>query len=144
MNIKIPEQNHVLLVGRLTRDPNTSYTQKGLAVCMFDIAVNRRFKDSGGEWRDDTNFVPIVAWGPIAERAGKKLEKGTPVHIEGRLSSSEYTDKEGNRRKTLKVVARRIQSLAVSKPEEKETNAGETREPAPQIGDDDLTDEVPF
>ncbi|MCG2725409.1 MAG: single-stranded DNA-binding protein [Elusimicrobia bacterium] len=115
MNIRIPEQNYVLLTGRLTRDPDLRYTQKGIPVCSFDIAVNRRYKDaSTGEWKEDATFIGIVAWGPMGERSGEKLKKGSPVHVEGRLSSSEYTDREGQKRKSIKVTARRIQFLAVA------------------------------
>jgi len=119
---------------------------------MFDIAVNRRYKDASGEWRDDTVFVPIVSWAQVAERANEKLKKGTPVHIEGRLSASEYTDKEGNRRKILRVVAKRIQCLAASRTEEtaetKEESGGEISSPPPLEAareiEEDSADEVPF
>ncbi|MEW5950674.1 MAG: single-stranded DNA-binding protein [Elusimicrobia bacterium] len=121
MNIKLPEQNSVIITGRLTRDPNVSYTQKGSAVCLFDVAVNRRYLDkASNEWKDDTTFVPVVAWGQIAERCKDKLKKGSPVHVEGRLTSGEYTGKDGVNRKTLKVVANRIQFLASAAKESKE------------------------
>ncbi|MFH1619724.1 MAG: single-stranded DNA-binding protein [bacterium] len=118
MTIKLPEQNQVLLAGRLTHDPDLRFTQKGMAVCHFDMAVNRRFKDpSSGEWKDDTTFVPVTAWGPMAERCKDKVKKGSPVHVEGRLSASEYTDKTGQKRRTMQVVARRIQFLAATAPQ---------------------------
>lgn len=111
--IKLPEQNQVLLVGRLTRDPNVAFTQKGQAVCRFDIAVNRRYMDAAtNEWKDDTVFVPVVVWGAAAERCKDRVKKGTPVHVEGRLTSSEYTDKAtGQPRKSLQITARRLQIL---------------------------------
>ena len=111
--IKLPEQNLVLLVGRLTRDPNVAFTQKGQAVCRCDIAVNRRYLDkTTNEWNDDTVFVPIVIWGAAAERCKDRVKKGTPVSVEGRLTSSEYTDKTtGQTRKSLQVTASRIQIL---------------------------------
>lgn len=111
--IKLPEQNLVLLVGRLTRDPNVAFTQKGQAVCRCDIAVNRRYMDTTtNEWKDDTVFVPVVVWGAAAERCKDRVKKGTPIQVEGRLTSSEYTDKNtGQTRKTMQVTARRIQIL---------------------------------
>lgn len=111
--IRLPEQNQVLLVGRLTRDPNVAFTQKGQAVCRFDIAVNRRYMDTNtNEWKDDTVFVPVVVWGPAAERIKDRIKKGTPVHVEGRLTSSEYTDKTtGQTRRSLQVTSRRLQVL---------------------------------
>ena len=114
-SVKLPEQNHVLLAGRLTRDPDLRFTQKGQAFCRFDLAVNRRYKDqTSGEWKDDVTFVPVVAWGPMAERCKEKIKKGSPVHVEGRLAASEYTDKTGQKRKSMQVVARRIQFLAMA------------------------------
>lgn len=111
--IKLPEQNIVLLVGRLTRDPNVAFTQKGQAVCRCDIAVNRRYLDATtNEWKDDTVFVPVVVWGAAADRCKDRMKKGTPVSVEGRLTLSEYTDKTtGQTRRNLQVTARRIQLL---------------------------------
>ena len=111
--LRLPEQNLVLLVGRLTRDPNVAFTQKGQAVCRCDLAVNRRYLDkTTNEWKDDTVFVPVVIWGAAAERCKDRLKKGTPVSVEGRLTLSEYTDKPtGQTRKNLQVTATRVQIL---------------------------------
>ncbi|HOX21902.1 MAG TPA: single-stranded DNA-binding protein [Elusimicrobiales bacterium] len=139
--IRLPEQNQVLLVGRLTRDPEVRYTQKGQAVARFDIAVNRRWKDPTGEWKEDTTFVTVVAWGPMAERCKDKLKKGLPVHVEGRLSMDEYTDKTGQKRRTLQVVARRIQFLAQA------TGGGagaDNQEGAAPVAAQEEADDVPF
>ena len=116
-NIKIPEQNYVVIAGRLTRDPEHRVTQKGSGCCFFDVAVNRRYKDTvTGEWKDDVTYVPVTAWGPMADRCKEKLKKGSPVHVEGRLTGSDYVDKTGQKRKVLKVTARRVQFLAMSSP----------------------------
>lgn len=115
--VRLPEQNQVVLTGRLTRDPELRFTQKGTAMCRFRLAVNRRYKDpAGGEWKDDTTFVPVVVWREAAERCGQKLKKGTPVHVEGRLRSYDFEDKEnpGKKRSLLEVEARRVQFLAQS------------------------------
>jgi single-strand DNA-binding protein len=111
--IKLPEQNIALLVGRLTRDPNVTFTQKGQAVCRCDIAVNRRYLDkTTNEWKDDVVFVPVVIWGAAAERCKDRLKKGTPVSVEGRITTSEYTDKTTQQtRRSLQVTANRIQIL---------------------------------
>ena len=61
-NLRLPEQNSITLVGRLTRDPEVRFTAKGDAVCSFDLAVNRRYKSVSGEWKDDTTFIGIVVW----------------------------------------------------------------------------------
>lgn len=111
--IKLPEQNQVIVAGRLTRDPNVAFTQKGQAVCRFDVAVNRRYLDqASNEWKDDVVFVPVVVWAAAAERAKDRLKKGTPVYVEGRLTSSEYTDKAtGQVRRSLQITCRRLQIL---------------------------------
>ena len=146
MNIRIPEQNLVIIAGRLTRDPDLRYTQKGMGVCSFDVAVNRRYKDlANGEWKDDTTFVPVTAWGPMGEKCKERGRKGTPVHVEGRLSNSEYTDKTGQKRKVMRVVARRVQFLAAAEeapeaPETAETSAAVSD----KLSDPSGIDEVPF
>ena len=148
MNIKIPEQNQVIITGRLTRDPQTAYTQKGSSVCYFDIAANRRYKDNATqEWKDDVTYVPVVAWGPMADRCKEKLKKGSPVHVEGRLASSEYTDKKGEKRKSLKIVAKRVQFLATAPKEESAPDAQEGSEGVEEAGEkasESGIDEVPF
>lgn len=114
-SMRLPEQNQVLLTGRLTRDPELLFTQKGQPVCRFDIAANRRFKDAAtGTWKDDVTYVPVVVWAEAGERCKEKLRKGSPVHVEGRLKGREYEDKSGQKRKVLEVVARRVQFLEVS------------------------------
>ncbi len=142
--LRLPEQNQVLLVGRLTRDPELRFTQKGTAVCGFDIAVNRRFKDAAsGEWKDDTTFVPVTVWGQTAERCKERLKKGSPVHVEGRLSMDEYTDKQGNKRKNLRVISNRLQILAYAQAGGAggEQEASPEQSPAPQP---EGYDDVPF
>ena len=150
MEIRIPELNQILIAGRLTRDPELRFTQKGQGVCTFSVASNRRYKDPAtGEWKDDTTFVSVAVWGPAAERCKEKLKKGSPVMVEGRLASSEYTDKSGQKRKDLKINARRVQSLAsgAAAPEGGEAAAHEAEEVPAETGpkgDSSGIEEVPF
>lgn len=110
--IRLLEQNLVLLSGYLARDPDVRFTQKGSAVCHFTVGVTRRYKDTAsGEWKDDVAWVPVDIWGEAAERLKDKLKKGSPVHVEGRLRSREFEDKSGQKRTVLEVVARRVQFL---------------------------------
>lgn len=114
-DIRIPEQNYCVISGRLTRDPEYRIVQSGSGYCFFDVAVNRRRKDAvTGEWKDDVTYVPVTAWSPIAERCKEKLKKGSPVYVEGHLSGSDYVDKAGQKRRILKLAARRVQFLAVA------------------------------
>jgi single-strand DNA-binding protein len=138
-DIRLPEQNTVLLTGRLTRDAELKYTNSGTALCRFSIAVNRRYKDpKGGEWKDDTSFVDIVVWREAAERCGKTLKKGSPVHVEGRLKSSTFEAKDGTKRSKLEVEARRVQIL------EKTSSSGESGGDAPEPSAGADIEEVPF
>ena len=132
------QQNTVLLTGRLTRDPELKYTASGTAMCRFGLAVNRRYKDKSGEFKDDTTFVNCVIWREAGERVGKTVKKGVPVHVEGRLRSYDYQDKEGNKRSGIEVEARRVQIL------EKASSAGSSgvEEPEPSAGAE--IEEVPF
>ena len=128
--LRLHQLNDVRLVGRLTRDPEVRFTSKGQAVCHFDLAVNRRYKDaSTGEWKDDTSFVPVVVWRETAQRCGERLKKGSPVYVEGRLKSRNWETKEGQKRTTLEVDSRRIQFLAKVEGEEG-TDSGSEEESA--------------
>lgn len=110
--IRLPQVNDVRLVGRLTRDPELRFTAKGTAVCHFDLAVNRRYKDTAsGEWKEEASFVPVVVWREAGQRCGEKLKKGSPVFVEGRLKSRAWETKEGQKRTTLEVDSQRVQFL---------------------------------
>jgi single-strand DNA-binding protein len=144
-SLRLPEQNSVTLVGRLTRDPEGRFTTKGQAMCRFDIAVNRRYKDATGNWQDDTSFVPVVVWGEAATRCSERLKKGLPVHVEGRLQSRSWETKEGQKRTTLEVIARRVQFL--SKVTSEGGEGGGSEAPAgntPDVSTDTDEEEIPF
>lgn len=112
--LRLLQLNDVKLVGRLTRDPDVRYTSKGQAVARLDLAVNRRYKDGMGEWKDDTTFVSVTVWREAAERCRERLKKGSPVFVEGRLRSTSWETKEGQKRTGLEVEAQRVQFLAKS------------------------------
>ncbi len=147
MNVRLPEQNQVLLTGNLTKDPEVRYTNAGTAMCRFRVAVNRRYKDpKTSEWKDDTSFINVVVWREAAEQCGKRLKKGSPIHVEGRLKSYEYEDKNapGQKRSGVEVEARRVQIL------EKTEGSGSTGGSRPASGNDEAPsdsadiEEVPF
>ena len=110
--LRLLQLNDVRMVGRLTRDPELRFTSKGTAVCRFDLAVNRRYKDTAsGEWKDDTSFIPVVAWREAGQRCGERLKKGSAVYVEGRLKSKSWETKEGQKRFGLDVESSRVQFL---------------------------------
>ena len=96
--------NHIVLMGRLTRDPELKRTASGTAVTSFPIAVDRDFpnKETGER---ETDFIDIVAWRGTAEFAEKYFAKGRAVVVSGRLQIREWNDKDGNKRRTAEVVA---------------------------------------
>ncbi len=95
--------NRVVLVGRLTRDPEMRFTQSQRAVCSFNIAVNRNFTSASGEREAD--FVNIVSWGKTAENVSKYMSKGSLVAIDGRIQTRNYDNDRGERVYVTEVVA---------------------------------------
>jgi len=112
-------------------------------MCRFDIAVNRRYKDAAGSWQDDVSFLPVVVWGEAAQRCGDRLKKGLPVHVEGRLQSRAWETKEGQKRTSIEVVARRVQFLSKVTDDSAASEASEA--PAAAASDAAGSDEeIPF
>jgi len=103
--------NKVFLVGNLTRDPERSYTPKGMALTKFGMAVNHVYTTESGEKREEANFFDIVVWGKQAEAAAQYLSKGRPVLIEGRLKYESWQNDKGEKRNKISVVAERVQFL---------------------------------
>ena len=96
--------NKIILMGRLTRDPELRHTQSGVAVASFSLAVDRDFKDkSTGE--KSTDFIDVVAWRQTGEFVSRYFTKGRMAVVEGRLQIRDWTDKEGNKRRSAEVVA---------------------------------------
>ena len=96
--------NHIVIMGRLTRDPELRRTGSGLPVASFTVAVDRDFgKNENGE--KETDFIDCVAWRNTAEFVSKYATKGRMVAVSGRLQIRGWTDKDGNKRRTAEVVA---------------------------------------
>lgn len=95
--------NKIILMGRLTRDPELRRTGSGTAVTSFSIACDRDFKGQNGE--KETDFIDVVAWRNTAEFASKYFTKGRMAVVEGRLQMRDWTDKDGNKRRSAEVVA---------------------------------------
>lgn len=95
--------NHIVLMGRLTRDPELRHTQSGTAVAGFSLAVERDFKGDTGD--RETDFIDCVAWRSTAEFVSKYLSKGRMAIVDGRLQMRDWTDRDGNKRRSAEVVA---------------------------------------
>ena len=98
--------NKVVIMGRLARDPELRRTQSGVSVTSFRIACDRDFKSQSGE--KETDWIDIVAWRNTAEFVSKYFQKGRMAIVEGRLQTRDWTDKDGNRRVAVEVVADNI------------------------------------
>ena len=103
--------NRVVITGNLTRDPELRSTNSGTAVCSLRIASNTRRKDASGNWVDKPNYFDVTVWGAQGENASKYLSKGRPVAIDGRLEWREFTDREGNQRQAVEIIADSVQFL---------------------------------
>ena len=96
--------NHIVIMGRLTRDPELRRTGSGIAVASFSVAVDRDFGGrDGGE--KETDFIDCVAWRQTGEFVSKYFTKGSMIVVSGRLQIRNWTDKEGNKRRSAEVVA---------------------------------------
>lgn len=114
--------NKVFLIGNLTRDPELRYTPGGTAVANLGLAVNRRFKDSSGELKEEACFLTVTVWDKQAEACCQHLKKGRPVFVEGVLQSRFWETSDGQKRSAIDVRAERVQFLGSygSGPKERE------------------------
>ncbi|MEK9196867.1 single-stranded DNA-binding protein [Ureibacillus sp. FSL E2-3493] len=101
--------NRVVLVGRLTKDPELRYSPSGIAVCRFTVAVNRTFSNQQGEREAD--FIGCIAWRKQAENLANYMKKGNLIGVEGRIQTGSFEGQDGNRVYTTDVVADSIQFL---------------------------------
>jgi single-strand DNA-binding protein len=140
--------NKIILMGRLTKNPELRRTQSGTAVTSFTIAADRDFKGQNGE--KETDFIDCVAWRNTAEFAAKYFTKGRMAIVEGRLQIRDWTDKEGNKRRSAEVVADNVY-FGDSKRDDAQANAPACGAPsAPVDGHSDFEEiteedgELPF
>ena len=113
--------NHIVIMGRLTRDPELRHTQAGTAVASFTVAVDRDFKDKETGERK-TDFIDCVAWRSTGEFMVKYFAKGRMAVVEGRLQLRDWTDKEGNKRRSAEVLASSVY-FGDSKPKDGDSKA---------------------
>ena len=133
--------NRVYLLGNLGADPVVRFTPKGTKVANISLATSRRWKDTNSdEVKEATDWHRVVLWAKRAELAEEYLKKGSPLHVEGELRNRSWTDKDGHKRYTTEVVARRIQF--VGKPEKAAGEPPIVEEPPadqePEVPDDDI------
>lgn len=134
--------NHIVIMGRLTRDPELRRTSNGTSVASFALAVDRDFKNASGD--RETDFVDVVAWRNTAEFVYKNFSKGRMAVVSGRLQIRTWTDKDGSKRKTAEIVADNVY-FGDSKPVQ-ESYTGQTfTKPEQTFSDIEETDgDLPF
>ncbi len=102
--------NQVILMGNLTRDPEVRQIPSGQNVCNFSLALNRSFKGADGEWQEATDYIDVVAWGPLGERIAQYLTKGSRCLVQGRLQSRAW-EQDGQKRSKVEVNANDVTFL---------------------------------
>lgn len=133
--------NKVFLIGNVTRDPELSETNSGVAVCRLGLAVNRRFSSN-----DETDFFNITAWRQLAERVAKYVKKGNKVAITGSIQMRNYEDSTGQKRTAVDIIADDVEFLtpknASSSADDDFAPATPRKKPALEAFDDDS--DIPF
>jgi single-strand DNA-binding protein len=151
--------NQVTLMGNLTRDPELRQTPNGQNVTSFSLALNRSYKDQSGEWQEATDYVDVVAWGPLAERVSQYLNRGSRCLVQGRLQSRSW-EQEGQKRSKVEVLANDVtfldskgssssndSDIVYDEPQSKPSSkkAAKQDEVIEDIGDEPINlDEIPF
>ncbi|MBS0464837.1 MAG: single-stranded DNA-binding protein [Proteobacteria bacterium] len=153
--------NKVILVGNLGNDPETKYTQGGMAICSISLATTSVRKDKDGNTQERTEWHRVKLFGKLGEIAGEYLRKGSQCYIEGSIRYDKYTGKDGVERYSTDIIADEMQMLGGrsggsgggggERPERAERSAprpsggstGASR-PAPSAGDDFPDDDIPF
>lgn len=147
--------NKVVLIGRLTKDPELKFTPgNGTAVATFTVAVDRKFKSEGQPTAD---FIPIVVWGKQAENTANYMSKGRLIGISGRIQTRSYEAKDGTRRYVTEIVAEEVQFLGGKQSSDNgnsnfgggfsQNNSGSSFKSEPDYGNDVTPvddDDIPF
>ncbi|MGD8747358.1 MAG: single-stranded DNA-binding protein [Balneolaceae bacterium] len=143
--------NKAMIIGRLGQDPDVRYTQSNTAVANLSIATSERYKDNMGEWKENTEWHRVVAWGRLAEICQEYLKKGSQVYVEGPIQTRKWEDKEGQTRYTTEIKA-----LTLTMLDSKGGNGGgnmpsqpDSSQPVSSSVDlnedfDDIDDDLPF
>ena len=142
--MEMASDNQIIIVGNLTDDPELRYTPNGAAVAKFRVAVNRRYKDEAGNWKDgDTSYFTVNAWRTLAENIAESLTRGTRVVVAGRLQMRSWETQEGDKRTVVEIEADEIgPSLrwATARVERQSRGGAEWSAPA-SVGAGPVTDE---
>jgi len=129
--------NRVVLIGRLTKDPELRYTPTGVAVCNFTLAIDRNFKNAQGN--RDTDFINCVVYRQLAELSANYLAKGKLAAVDGRIQVRSYTAQDGQKRWVTEVIAEDVRFLSP-----KDSGSGSNSGTSPYGREVNLDDDIPF
>ncbi len=104
--------NKAIIIGNAGKDPETKYTEAGVAVCTLALATKHSWKEKDGQRQEKTEWHRVVFWSKLAEIVDKYVKKGSQVYIEGRIETRKWTDKNGVERYTTEIVADQMQMLS--------------------------------
>ncbi len=133
--------NKVILIGRLTRDPELRYTPQGTAVCQITVAVNRRGVQPG---QQDADFINVSIWSAQAENVAKYMTKGRQMAIEGRIQTRNYDDKDGKKVYVTEVIATGVQFLDSKGSNASTSNSSDLNQPSTQNTSTTTVENDPF
>ena len=137
-----------IITGNLTRDPELRTTPNGASVCSFSVAVNRVYRDSNGEQKEDVSFIDCSAWGKLGEMISQYAKKGTGVLVSGRLDQRSFEGKDGTKRSRVEIVVEDFNFTGAAR-DNGSSNTSSSNSTSADIPDDipdeeiDLSD-VPF
>lgn len=122
--------NKVVLIGRLTKDPDLRYTQSGMAVCQFTLAINKNLskdkkEDMEAQNKPTADFPRIIVWGKMGENASRYLKKGSQCAVEGSIQTGMYKDKDGKTVYTTDVLANNVEYLNNYQEKNNQNNNGD-------------------
>lgn len=142
--------NKVMLIGRLTKDPEVRATPGGTSVSSFSVATNRVYTDTQGQKQEKAEFHNIVAWGKLADICGQYLSKGKRAYFEGRLQTRDWVGQDGIRRYSTEVIAENMIMLDGGQGGQRgafgQNDTPPSSNPAPRANDDEdrTIEEIPF
>lgn len=134
--------NKIILIGNLTRDPESTVTKNGTNCCRFTIAVNRNYSDADGN--REVDFINIIAWRSLSDRVVRYCHKGSKVAVTGQLNVRNYEDKGGNKRTAYEVLAESVEFLPSAGKKDDDVEAVNAGGKAPTNKSLDDDGDIPF
>ena len=132
-----------IITGNLTRDPELRTTSNGSNVCGFSVAVNRTYKDSSGEQKEDVSYIDCSAWGRLGEMINQYAKKGSAVLVSGRLDQRSWEDKnDGKKRSRVEIVVEDFNFIGTA-PRGDDSGFGASSAASDQPAEDNIPDDVP-